>query len=71
MSKCKCYTCNKELQKKYKNFSEWLHQLKDPLDAICENTFQYQLVALKRKYKVIGTFIPNIPATIMLNKENQ
>ena len=73
-AKCKCYDCNKKLQKEFKNFSEWLYQLKDPLDALCKDTFDYQLAVLKRKYKVVGTFIPNIPATIRLNeqlKENQ
>ena len=59
MRKCKCYMCNKELQKKYKNFSVWINQLDDPLDAICDNTFDMQLIKLQRKYNVKGKFIYN------------
>ena len=66
MIKCKCYMCNKELQKKYKDFSVWINQLDDPLDAICDNTFDMQLIKLQRKYKVEGKFIYNLPATFKL-----
>ena len=68
-AKCKCYSCNKKLQKEFKSFSEWIDNLKDPLDALCKDTFDYQLVVLKRKYKVVGTFTPNIPATIRLHEQ--
>jgi len=59
MKKCKCYMCNKALQKKFKNFSVWINQLDDPLDAICDDTFDMQLIKLQRKYNVEGKFIYN------------
>ena len=67
MLKCKCYKCDKSLHDKV-NYSVWLNTLKDPLNAICKNTFEYQLISLKRKFKVVGTFTPNIPASIEYKK---